>query len=547
MTQRLLRTLARCGTADLSELIGKSTVELLDVMEAASLTPTTLAEIAFDLKGAEWFLKEKRWRTRLIESLSAEDANQLAQILGIQRCASPWTNITTLSFRKDHNNMAVLRRFFGLPQEELRPPEDAPQNISEINPVYPLFPHQIRVQRAAESYLESKNPRVMIHMPTGSGKTRTAMNIIASYIRNHCGDDDTVLWLAYSEELCTQAVEEFEKAWKTIGNRGIRLCRNFRDFRTPYGDAKGFVVGSLSLLYHQSLTQQAEFLQFARRVKLVILDEAHQATAPTYNHLLRLIAPNKQTAVLGLTATPGRSWLDADEDLKLARYFSGQKVGLRFEGYDSPVEYLQDNGFLAHLEYHAVNYQASDELRRFIRNTIRGENLLDLPTNILLALSEDTRRNALILEQVMRQARKPNAKILVFGCSVEHAKVLANLLTIKGYKARAITGDMDKGMRQRAIRDFRENEDVQILTSYDVLTTGFDAPCANVAVITRPTSSVVLYTQMVGRVARGPRQGGNEKADVFTVIDDLPGFRTLGEGFGYWEDIWSYTEREGIE
>ncbi len=68
---------------------------------------------------------------------------------------------------------------------------------------------------------------------------------------------------------------------------------------------------------------------------------------------------------------------------------------------------------------------------------------------------------------------------------------------------------------------------------------GFDAPRTNVAMIARPTRSVVLYSQMVGRAARGPRAGGNERCRVITVVDRIPGFRSIAEAFTFWEDIWT--------
>jgi DNA repair protein RadD len=73
-----------------------------------------------------------------------------------------------------------------------------------------------------------------------------------------------------------------------------------------------------------------------------------------------------------------------------------------------------------------------------------------------------------------------------------------------------------------------------------VLTTGFDAPKTSGAIIARPTTSLVLYSQMVGRAARGPLAGGNEHAEVATVVDTgLPGFTSLVDAFHNWEDVWS--------
>ena len=78
-----------------------------------------------------------------------------------------------------------------------------------------------------------------------------------------------------------------------------------------------------------------------------------------------------------------------------------------------------------------------------------------------------------------------------------------------------------------------------VLCNYGVLTTGFDAPLTSAAIISRPTKSLVLYSQMVGRVIRGPRVGGTPEAEIWTVIDtNLPGFDSLTGAFTNWEDVW---------
>ena len=92
--------------------------------------------------------------------------------------------------------------------------------------------------------------------------------------------------------------------------------------------------------------------------------------------------------------------------------------------------------------------------------------------------------------------------------------------------------------RRELIRNFRDSDEVQVLTNYGVLTTGFDAPKTNVAVVARPTNSVVLFSQMIGRAARGEKAGGNEECKVITIVDELPGFRSIAEAFEYWDDIW---------
>ena len=82
-----------------------------------------------------------------------------------------------------------------------------------------------------------------------------------------------------------------------------------------------------------------------------------------------------------------------------------------------------------------------------------------------------------------------------------------------------------------------------MLINYGVLTAGFDAPKTNVAIIARPTTSLVLYSQMVGRAIRGTRAGGNDKSTIFTVVDNLPGFRDVSQAFLNWEDVWAQNEK----
>ncbi len=130
--------------------------------------------------------------------------------------------------------------------------------------------------------------------------------------------------------------------------------------------------------------------------------------------------------------------------------------------------------------------------------------------------------------------------MLVFAATVEHSRLLATVLRARGHDANEVSGATPPAERERRIRRFRANEDrPQVLCNYGVLTTGFDAPKTSAALIARPTKSLVLYSQMVGRATRGPRAGGNEVAEIVTVVDTvLPGFGSMAEAFNNWEDVW---------
>jgi superfamily II DNA or RNA helicase len=116
--------------------------------------------------------------------------------------------------------------------------------------------------------------------------------------------------------------------------------------------------------------------------------------------------------------------------------------------------------------------------------------------------------------------------------------LLAEVLSVRGVRAAAISSRTDPAERRRVLEEYKAGKNYDVLINYGVLTTGFDAPKTNVVIVARPTQSVVLYSQMIGRAMRGPRSGGNAECLVITVKDAIPGFRSVYEGFTHWEDVW---------
>ena len=104
-----------------------------------------------------------------------------------------------------------------------------------------------------------------------------------------------------------------------------------------------------------------------------------------------------------------------------------------------------------------------------------------------------------------------------------------------------VTGETNSIERRNSIEMFKDTASgLNIIINFGVLTTGFDAPKTKIAIISRPTTSIVLYHQMIGRVVRGEKQGGNKSCKVLTVVDTfLPGYKDLSDSFYFWEDIWN--------
>ena len=433
------------------------------------------------------------------------------------------------------SEVARLRDFFGLVEERLTPP--LPPTAEPITPSYGLFDHQRRAVQDILPLLEEGDRRAVLHLPTGVGKTRTAMHVVAKFLSNN--DPAVVVWLASGKELLEQAAIAFKEAWSHLGTRpvhvGVVHGQNSLDFES-FTD--GFLVVGLAKAWSLLSTTDAHWtMKVARSTCLVVFDEAHQSVARTYRQITDELTMDYRCALLGLTATPGRTWNDIDEDGKLAAFYDRNKVTLRVPG-DNPITYLIEHGYLARPTFRTLLAEPGVAIDD--RDLQRIASSLDISEEALASLSMSDQYVAAVLEAVEELLLKDHERILVFAASVVLARLLTAVMTARGIDAHAVTGDSSDRVRTHAIRAFKSDRRRPIvLVNFGVLTTGFDAPKATAAVIARPTKSLVLYSQMVGRAIRGPRAGGTESCEVVTVVDTrLPGFGDIAEAFSNWEDVW---------
>lgn len=527
--------LGRADAVLLQDLIGANIVRLLLALDPEKVSPSSLRDVLLELRSPAELLLDKAVRPRILELLRPVEALDLLGALSVEAGRDPYIQLTRLEVRRGSASALLLLSFFGLTLPE-KEPEPLPPNPL-IEGGYELFTHQRRAALDAARMLKTAPHRVLLHMPTGSGKTRTAMSLVAGHLRSL--DEGLVLWLAAAEELCEQAAEEFTKAWSKLGDRTLNVHRWWGNHTIPTELPEGgFAVIGLAKIYSKAINDLPWLARLGDRTSLVVFDEAHQAIAPTYRHVVEgLVARGDQVGVLGLTATPGRTWNDVDADLKLSEFFSKRKVTLQIKGYANPVEYLADEGYLARPTYKTIEHQGP-ELTEHERKLLASQ--LDIPTPVLRQLADNHLRNLFIAKEVRALARR-HRRIIVFSTTVEHAETLAVVLRLQGVPTRAVTGATPSAERYSAIRWYKSHtsEETRVLTNYGVLTTGFDAPKTSAALIARPTKSLVLYSQMVGRALRGERAGGNREAEIVTVVDTgLPGFRSISEAFNNWEDVW---------
>ena len=531
-----LPTLLRSAkTATLREILGPTTVATIKALDPALATGERLGELAARMVDPSTLLRDTDGRQHIVRALPLPKARELAERLGVRDGRSIFDDLCS---EVAHDTaLPVLLSFFGMVEEE-RASSAPASDLTRATAKYALFDHQRSAADRVIAALNHHPHKVVLHMPTGAGKTRTAMHIVASHLRRN--EPTVVCWLAQNAELLNQAADEFENAWRSLGNRTVDLAR-FWGSRNPdlFSIHDGVVVAGLAKMSALEDRDPNALLRLADRASLTIIDEAHQAIAPTYANVLNTLHMKRpKNALLGLTATPGRSWSDIEEDKKLSNFFDGQKVTLEVEGYDDPVNFLIDQKYLARPVFKRLNSNADMETDAADVRLLASDS--DIPESILRRLGDDTSRNLKIVVAAEDLLTRHN-RVILFAPSVANARMLTAIMLARGHEAFVVTGESNASERERTIRRFKGSDSKpMILINYGVLTTGFDAPRISAALIARPTKSLVLYSQMVGRATRGIRAGGNDEAEIVTVVDPhLKGFGDIAEAFINWEDVWN--------
>lgn len=403
-------------------------------------------------------------------------------------------------------------------------------------PLRQLQDYQSKIYFAALRFLDVPRARFLIQMPTGSGKTRTAMELVAEHL-NRAGDlgqPTGVIWIAHSEELCSQAMECFTEVWQHLGRHGVD-CHRFwgKGGVLPIDARLSFTVAGFQRLHAEALRNESVLRTCADKVSLVVVDEAHRVMAPTYKAVTdELLRPGGN--LLGLTATPGRSATDHQANEQMAEYFHGEI--LRLEGSESlsPIALLRHQRILAKLSCDPLisrcNFVLTSTEREFIARNF------DLPPGLLRRIGDDDVRNVEIVKRLISEARQ-GKRVIFFGCSVEHSRFICAILTYFGIVAAHLDGATQKDRRRALIASYKDGK-ISVLCNFGILTTGFDAPNTDVVFISRPTTSVVLYSQMVGRGLRGPKLGGTERCTLIDVRDNIDGLVGQAELYDFFSEYW---------
>lgn len=441
------------------------------------------------------------------------------------------TRLATFNWGNNQDTKNFVR-IFGYP-EYLIPTDNSDvvpvRNIlSPKDPFNQLKDYQAQVVFEAMDVIRNPNSRFLVHMPTGSGKTRVAMEVVSHFLND--GEGRQVIWLADRKELCEQAMDAFVRVWAHLGRRPLRAYRMWGDAPIP-SVLKGTVF---AVAMYQSLRQ----IRDVPKADLVVPDEAHIATAPTYSEIIEGMRDRRvrQTRIMGLTATPGRGSGIIDENEDLSSFFNNNIVGIKGDG--GTIESLQRKGILARCEREVINPNISymlteDEWKKLAKDYER-----EFPSGLLEKIANDNARTLQIILK-LRDMSDRYKRVMVFCGSVRQSKLMSSLMGACGHQSAYVDGGSPPGYRKDVVSKFRHG-DLKFLFNYGVFTAGFDVPKIDAVVIARPTTSVVLYGQMIGRGMRGPVMGGTAAFTLVDVVDNIitqqGGLDNVHEYFSeYWE------------
>ncbi|OAT31115.1 superfamily II DNA/RNA helicase [Buttiauxella brennerae ATCC 51605] len=341
---------------------------------------------------------------------------------------------------------------------------------------FTLRPYQQEAVDATLHYFRKNITPAVIVLPTGAGKSL----VIAELARVARG---RVIVLAHVKELVAQNHAKYCALGLEADIFAAGLQRKESNGKVVFGSV-------------QSVARNLE--QFHGEFSLLIVDECHRigdSDDSQYQQILaHLRTSNPKLRLLGLTATPyrlGKGWIYHFHYHGMVR--GNENALFRDCIYELPLRYMIKHGYLTppeRLDMPVVQYD-------FSRLQAQSNGLFS-EADLNRELKQQKRITPHIVSQIVEFAADRHG-VMVFASTVEHAKEVTALLPAND--AALITADTPSPARDTLIEAFK-NQQFRFLVNVSVLTTGFDAPHVDLIAILRPTESVSLYQQIVGRGLR---------------------------------------------
>ena len=344
---------------------------------------------------------------------------------------------------------------------------------------YQLRPYQKEASNAAlKAFTGKSNANGILVLPTGAGKSLIIADIAYKL-------DSPLLVFQPSKEILLQNYSKLQ-------SYGYFDCSVFSASvgRKDISKVTFATIGS-------AFNKMEQFRHF----KYIMIDECHEGVNPKGGQMKDFLNDVPGRQVIGLTATPYRLYNSLMKGSEL-RFITRTNPRI----FSSVLYYCQigdllAKGYLSEIEYFDVSKYISFDIGR-VKTNSTGADYDDR------SLQLEYERSGFLydLENWTIRVLHPNdgtkrKGVLVFTKFVKEAGFLVERLNAKGYKAALVTGDTKKNERDSILKEFKEGR-IQVVANAQVLTTGFDYPELDTIILARPTKSLAMYYQMVGRCIR---------------------------------------------
>lgn len=345
-----------------------------------------------------------------------------------------------------------------------------------------LRDYQIKHKRDIYEAWDEGCRSIMLQMPTGTGKTHLFVSIIKDLQKY--SEDCRILVLAHREEILSQICDTLYNKYKVSCGKIDKINRSV--------EHNNILVASVQTMVNRLYKHDYNF-------DLIVVDEAHHTKAKSYKYIIEKFPTAK---VLGVTATPYR--------------LSGEGF---WKEYDKLIlsatieEYIRQ-GVLSNIKYLPTNVVIQD------CNSITIGADGDYKKEILFRCMNNPLVNTSIIDAYKRYAK--DKKGIVYTINQEHNTILKNHFVSEGVESEAIDSKTQLEERKKIINDFKKG-DVKVLCNVDIFGEGFDCPDVDFILLARPTKSLSLYLQQVGR---GLRKTDNK--DSVLIIDCVGSYTRFG-------------------
>lgn len=343
--------------------------------------------------------------------------------------------------------------------------------------MYKLRDYQQKAVDKTLAYFRRKRDPAVIVLPTGAGKSL----VIAELARIAKG---RVLVLAHVKELVEQNHSKYESYELEAGIYSAGLNKKDSEQKVIFGSI-------------QSVANAAD--SFFEDFNLLVIDECHRVNSESETQYAQVVKKlrdrNPNLCVLGLTATPyrlGVGWIYNYNHWGEVK--SNEPRFFKHCVFELPLQEMIRRKYLTppvKVDIPVTSYDFS-ELTESGRNfsTAQVEEIL----------KQQRRLTPLIIKNIVDITKSYDRKgVMIFSSTVKHAQEIMTCLP-KG-EAQIVLGETEDANRNQIIEDFKQKK-FKYLVNVSVLTTGFDAPHVDVIAILRPTESISLYQQIIGRGLR---------------------------------------------